>query len=212
MKSFILSQRPLVVAISLMLFILPFFWFKPGEMNIGGDGGRLYFYDPVDIFIHLASYAVMPFGTGSVSPLFHYLPLVIILIFLKSIINSPFLLIALYSGMKITISFLAVYGIVNEFIGNRSTEDKHTLVAGKVASILAGLFYVFNPAMTENYVRALPSHDQVFLNPLIFYLVLRYMNTDRLRYLFYCLFGSLLFHTIFRLRRHLLFLHFIHWE
>lgn len=189
---YIFRNNTLILLISVCLFLVPFFWFKPDALNIGGDGGRLYFYDPLHILVNLSSYAITPFGTGAALPLFMYLPLITILLLFKLLFSS-YVLIALYSGLKIMVSFLAVYGIVREISrknnSNITAQDK----ISKVASILAGLFYVFNPAMTENYVRALPTHDQVFLNPLIFYLILRYINTNKLRFLIYILIVSLSF-------------------
>jgi len=39
------------IIISVILFFIPFFWLKPGEMDLGGDSTRLYFYDPVSFKI-----------------------------------------------------------------------------------------------------------------------------------------------------------------
>lgn len=172
--------------------VVPFFWFKPGEIDIGGDGGRLYFYDPVNLIKNFASYYIFPFGVGTSEASFLYLPFFSVLALLKQIIHSAYILSALYSGMKIMVGFLSVYGIVKELLGNK-LKDKSIQTAVSASSILAGLFYIFNPAMTENYVRALPTHDQVFLNPLMFYLILKYLATSQFRFLSIALFISLIF-------------------
>ena len=37
----------IAIGISIILFIIPFFWLKPGFVDLGGDAGRLYFIDPM---------------------------------------------------------------------------------------------------------------------------------------------------------------------
>lgn len=187
-----LLKRWKIVIISILLAIMPFFWLKPGEMDIGGDGGRFYFYDPINLIQHFGSYYVFPFGTGIIEAKFYYLPLFTILAFLKQIFHSPYVLISLYNSMKIVIGFLSVYAIVKELInGWKFKVGEKQLI--EAASIVAGLFYIFNPAMTENYVRALPSHDQVLLNPLMFYLLLKYIITSNFRFIWIALFVSVIF-------------------
>ncbi|MDP1721687.1 MAG: hypothetical protein Q8L37_00605 [Candidatus Gottesmanbacteria bacterium] len=188
---FFIKCHWLALLVSCALMVVPFFWFRPGEIDIGGDGGRLYFYDPVNL-IKNSAYLVLPFGIGGLNSRFFYLPLLSVLAILKQVIHSPYILLTLYNSMKVAVGFLAVYGIVNELLGRNVTE-KRTLIVIRVASILAGFFYIFNPAMTENYVRALPSQDQVFLNPLMFYLLLKYITTSQFRFLSLGLFVSLFF-------------------
>lgn len=175
---------------------MPFFWLKPGEMDIGGDGGRIYFYDPVNLIQHFGSYYVFPFGTGIGEAGFHYLPLIGMLAFLKQIFHSPYVLISLYNSMKVVIGFLSVYAIVKALVNEWGFKvGKEKLI--EATSIIAGLFYIFNPAMTENYVRALPTHDQVFLNPLMFYLLLKYFTTSHFLYVWIALFVSVIFSNNF---------------
>ncbi len=188
---FFIKCHWLALLVSSVLVVIPFFWFKPGEIDIGGDGGRLYFYDPVNL-IKNSVYVVLPFGVGNILARFFYIPLYSILAILMGITHSSYVLAAFYSGMKITVGFLAVYGIVKVLLGNK-LKDKSNQIAVSASSLLAALFYVFNPAMTENYVRALPSHDQVFLNPLMFYLLLKYLTTSQFRFLSLALFASLIF-------------------
>ena len=40
--------------IAIFLLILPFFWFKKGNVDFGGDSSRLYFYAPYDWFKNIA--------------------------------------------------------------------------------------------------------------------------------------------------------------
>lgn len=183
-----LAHHWMVMLISIILGVVPFFWFKPGEMDIGGDGGRLYFYDPINQIKHVALAYVSPFGTGAAEASFFYLPFFIILAGVKYIVGSSFLVISLNNVIKIVVGFLAVYAIVRELLGKQTNK-----FFVEVAAILAGLFYLSTSAMTENYVKALPSHNQVFLNPLMFYLLLRFFLTGSMKYVWSALMMSLLF-------------------
>jgi len=184
------STHKLILTISILLACVPFFWFKPGEMDLGGDGSRLYFYDPVNQLRHLAFYYVSPFGIGVAEAKFAYLPFIGILAILKQIISSSYVLISVHNSIKIVIGFLAVYAIVKELIGKT---NKDVVLGVELASILAGLFYIFTPAMVGNYTRALLTHNQVFLNPLMFYLLLRFFLTGNMKYMWIALPISVIF-------------------
>jgi len=189
-----LKVKNLIAVVSLLLFIIPFFWLKPGEMDIGGDGGRLYFYDPLNQMKYLASYYVSPFGTGTAAANFAYLPFIAALAIAKQIIGSSYVLISVHNAIKIVVGFLAVYAIVKELIGQINT---NSALRVEFASIIAGLFYLSTPAMTENYVKAIPTHNQVFLNPLFFYLLLRFFITRNMKYMWIALMVSLVFSNNF---------------
>lgn len=182
-----------VLIITLTLFIIPFFWLKPGEMDLGGDNTRLYYYDPISYIKYLALYNVTHVGKGSVVPEYFYLPFVSMLGLLKFAM-SPTTLIAIVNGLKFSFGFLFVCLIVNELI----------LVSGKtimkkialMSSILAGLFYVASFSsvnMTYFWDRALITHNQIFINPLMFYLLLKFIFTRKSTYLWISILVSFLF-------------------
>ncbi len=183
------NPRAHLFVISFLLFIIPFFWIKPGEMDLGGDSSRLYFYDPINYLKNYSLYNVLPFGTGLVEPNFYNLPTVILLAGMKLILKSPYLLISIFNSIKLVVAFLAVYGIAKELIDKKSN-NKYFLVLSEISSMLAGLFYIFSPKMIGNWDKALLSHDQVFLNPLMFYLILKYFLTYNIRYLLIALVTS----------------------
>jgi len=189
-KMKISSSRILLIVISLLLIIIPFFWLKPGEMDLGGDGGRLYFYDPINQFYNLAFYYVSPFNVGAVNANFAYIPFISILIIVKQVINSPYMLISINNAVKLMFGFISVYLIVKELAG-KINENNRLFV--KLASILAGLFYLSSPAMISNYVTALLTNNQIFLNPLMFYLFLKFSLTGNMRYMWIALATSLVF-------------------
>jgi len=161
-------------------------------MDLGGDSGRLYFYDPINYLKNYSLYNILPFGTGLVEPHFYNLPIVILLIGMKSILQSSYLLISIFNSIKLVVAFFAVYGIAKELIDKKSN-NKYFSMLREISSMFAGLFYIFSPRMIGNWDKALLSHDQVFLNPLMFYLVLKYFLTYNIRYLLVGLIISFIF-------------------
>lgn len=178
-NKYLLKINP-VIFISILLAIIPFFWLKPGEMDLGGDSGRLYFYDPVNQIKNLELYYISPFGIGLAEPNFAYIPFIGILVIIKQIIGSSYVLISLHNALKLVVGFVAIYAIVKELIGKGNNKNSFGM---ELVSILAGLFYLSTPAMIGNYAKAISTHDQVFLNPLMFYLFLRFFLTGKMRYM-----------------------------
>ena len=180
------------------MFILPFFWLKPGEMDLGGDSNRLYFYDPISNLKAFATYSVVPYGTGAIAYNQYFIPFLLFVAFLKSIFNSPTVLIAIFNGFKLAGSFIFMFLIIKELFG-KEIGAKITL-AKCAAAILGALFYTFSPSVVDNMKYALVTHSQVFLNPLIFYLLLRYLTTSSLRYVWLALFITFIFSSNFSLQ------------
>ncbi|MDP1721685.1 MAG: hypothetical protein Q8L37_00595 [Candidatus Gottesmanbacteria bacterium] len=62
------------------------------------------------------------------------------------------------------------------------------------SAIAAGLFYVFSPIMVNSgWDRAILTHTQIFVYPLMFYLLLRYIISHRFKYLLVVLLFTFLF-------------------
>src|SRR3989344_7596480 len=156
----------LVISICVALIIIPFFWMKPGEMDLGGDSSRLYFYDPINYIRNYSLYNILPFGTGIIEPHFYNLPTVTFFVIIQSVFKSPYLLISTFNSIKLVVAFLAVYGIVKEVIDKKS-KNKYFSMLREISSMLAGLFYIFSPNMIGNWDKALLSHDQVLSSPQI---------------------------------------------
>jgi len=209
---FFLRKYRLVLFISLLLFIIPFFWFKPGEMDLGGDGNRLYFYDPLNFLKNVVFYSIDSEGKGNVEQRHAYLIYVGFIALIKYFINSPHLLISIFNGIKLSVGFLSIYFIVKEFIQHLSPQKKgagfikgdsredKNILSVELSAIIAGVFYVVatgSEKLIFLWVKALHSHDQVFLNPLIFFLLLRFLLTKKSRYLWMFLFVSFIFSTNF---------------
>lgn len=186
-----IKTHKLMVVVATALFAVPFFWLPWGTVDIGGDGGRLYLYDPVHLIQHVGFYYLWPQGTGLVTAPFSRIPFFGLLSVASTVIGDMHLLESLYNALKLVLSFVSVYVIILLLLQPIYTE--RNALGKTAAAVIGGLFYIFNPAMTENYIRALPTHDQVFLNPLLFCLFLLYLHTNRVRYLYYVIFVSVLF-------------------
>lgn len=174
--------------LAVCLFSIPFFWLKPGEMDLGGDSGRLYFYDPISFIKNVSLYHFVPEGLGLAEPNTYYLPYAALLAGLKFIFQSPTIVISIISGLKLSVGFLAIYGIIKEV--TRSIT---------LAPLMAGIFYITAPIMLGNYDKALTSHNQVFLNPLMFYLLLKFFMDANVKYLWIALWTSFIFAPNFSL-------------
>lgn len=194
----LIRSHRLVFLIALVLFIIPFFWLKPNEMDLGGDSTRLYFYDPKSYIINSVLYPLLANTTGEIQYGMSQLPHILFLLFLKTLLGSGTLLITLFNSIKLSIGFLAMYGILKEIIPKSTIDFNHRKIV-EISAILGGLFYIFSRHMVANYNMALLYHNQVFLNPLMFYLLLKYFLTLRKQYLWFALLLSFLFAPSFAL-------------
>lgn len=183
--------RFLPVFIALALFIVPFFWLKPGEMNLGGDSGRLFFYDPTSYLKVNSFYNIITSGTGEEANSYYTIPLVLVIIFLKKIFQSPTILIWLFNGMTLSVAYLACYGITRELLKQENVFKDSTI---EITSVFAGLFYLFSPlSLNTGWETPILTHSQIFLNPLMFFLLLKYLKKRKLPLLLTAVFITVLF-------------------
>lgn len=188
---FFKNSKVAIVLIVFLLALIPFLWFAPGEMDLGGDSNRLYFYDPINFLKNFSLYAVLPDSVSEIVTPFYFLPFTLLNIAVLSILQSGHNVILLFDILKLTVSFLSIYLIVSELIDG--FVPKYSKNMRQAAAILAGLFYTFSPPVIGNWQTALISHNQVFLNPLMFYLLLRYLLTQNARFLWTLLLISFIF-------------------
>lgn len=171
----------IVFIISLILFIVPFFWLKPGEMDLGGDSSRLYFYDPISYLHAHVLYNIVSSGIGGNAVSYYSLPFMLLLFGLKLLFSSTIIL-SLVNGIKISFGFLFCYLIVKELLNAKTHRSKDTII--QISAILSGLFYALSPILTNTgWERSILSHMQVFLNPLFFYLLLKFFLNNSKKYL-----------------------------
>ncbi|MCL4418660.1 MAG: YfhO family protein [Patescibacteria group bacterium] len=187
------GTKKLLIIISLILIIIPFFWLKPGEMDLGGDASRLYFYDPGAYIKNLPIWTISPQGTG---PEFSYqfsLPFIFLLLILKTILQSPWLLITVFNSISLVVSFLAMYGVVIELL-KKEKINSNTQRLMRYSAIFASLFYLFMPiSVYGGWDRALFDHTQIFINPLIIFLLIKYINSLKIKYILIALLTSFIF-------------------
>ena len=167
--------------IAFFLFLVPFMWLKPGEMDLGGDSNRLYFYDPIHYLFNFQLGGKMPEYIWYNTVSYFMIPFVLLLVILKFILQSSYLVITILNGVYLVTAYLLVYFIVIEIIPKKS---KINAAAIRLAALVAGLYYVLSPITTENgWTKAFTVHGDFFLNPLFFLLFLKFIKTNRLFYL-----------------------------
>lgn len=183
--------------ISIGLTLVPFFWLKPGWLDLGGDSSRLYFYDPINYLKSFPLYVIAPTGTSVLMIGHHFIPFSLLLYLFKLLLfNSSYLLITLFNSMQLVVPFLSVYFITKELLPESNNVDKKPIRI--FASTVAGLFYVLSPVLSPNgWDKAMIVHNQFFLNPLIFFLLLRFVHTKKILYMLLALLVTFLFASNF---------------
>lgn len=163
----------IVLIISVCLFIIPFFWLKPGFVDLGGDAGRQYYLDPWGM-VKNTIYA-KNFSLNSPPQLLVY---ELYLAGLMVLARTPTYLIAIQRGVQLSLAFLSVFLIVSTVLGELRAHHKHTIWTG----VTAGIVYI-GLISKNGWIQSLEAQNQIFLNPLIFFLLLKYLLTKRLHFL-----------------------------
>ncbi len=195
-----MKHRTVVALIALVLLVIPFFWLKPGEMDLGGDSNRLFFYAPID-YLKASLYGVPQVGLVHeiTEPRYFYLPYVSLIAVLRFFF-SPTAVISLFNGLKLSMSFVMIYLIVFDLL--RGVVDRDGRRSRYLAAILAALFYVVAMGslnMEFYWSTAITSHNQVFLNPLFFYLLYKFLQVNKDVYLWLAVLLSFIFAPNFSL-------------
>lgn len=156
-----------------LLFLAPFFWFQPGAIDIGGDSDRLYVYDPWRYLSNASRYVVSPVGTEAVNPNFFFLPFAGFLALVKLVLIQPWLVAGFYSGLKFAGAFGAMYYAIRELLRRSAIQKNQEIIS--LCALVSSLVYLLATPTTGNWVKALTSQAQIFLNPLMFYFMLKYV-------------------------------------
>lgn len=167
-------RKLILIFVIIALFFIPFLWFKPGEMDLGGDSSRLYFFDPGNYLNSSPFYLTAPNGVGTYWSVTFEIPYIAFLMGLKFFLQSSYLLITLFNSFSLIVAFVSIYSIVLYLIikENSSEEEKNII---SVVAIVSGIFYVLSPILIHGgWDRALFNHNLFFINPLIFNLLLLY--------------------------------------
>lgn len=187
-----MKKNNLIVGIiTLILFVIPFFWLPRGFVDLGGDAGRLYFIDPIAVIKNTGSFwnSIYPFSYASVPYLF-FLNVIL------RIVGTSTNLISFEHGLQLSLSFFGMYLIVRQLLF--SAQNGLNVQLSHVVGILSGVVYV-GLITKVGWPVALPTLNQVFLNVFMFYLLLRYCVTQKFFYLSSALFLSIAFSINFGL-------------
>lgn len=183
-------MKILPYVVSFFIFFIPFLWFSPGEMDLGGDNSRLYFYNAAAYGANHSFYGISPSSFGYENISYFGLSFITLLVLLQKFITSPTLLISFFHGMSLALGFLGCYLSVREIVSSyKGARDE----VYEIAAIAAGLFYVFSQVNIQGWDKIILTHDQFFLNPIEFYLLLRYVLTKKYAYLLSALLISFIF-------------------
>lgn len=182
----------IISAVTVILFLIPFLWLKPGLTDLGGDSSRLYYYQPLEYLKNQSLYAVSKSGLGGENLSFYGLPHFLLLAGLKFILRSPTLLIDVIYGLNLSLGFLFCFLIISEVIKDLKISEQNTKPA-IFAAIIAALYYILPPQLNSGWAHVILTFNQVFLNPLIFYLLFKFMTSRSFRYLAAALFITLIF-------------------
>lgn len=187
----------LVFSLTILIFIIPFFWLKPGEMDLGGDNSRLYFYDPIAYLLSQSTYSVSHSAFGGENLSYYAIPFFLLLAFIKSLVHSPTTLISIFHGLNLSLGFLSCYLVVKELLKGEEEAVKPNQSIIESSGILAGLYYTFSPNPIQWWGYPLLPMNVVFLNPLLFFLLLRFFLTGGMRYLLVSLLVTFIFSSNF---------------
>jgi len=189
----VIKEHKLTIIIAIIFFILPFFWLKPGEMDLGGDDTRLFFYDPIAYLKNANLYDVSSVGKGAVMSSYYYIPYVALIALVNFFISSTYIISGI-NGLKLAGAFIAIYLIAYELVKNVYAGTSRKIIYA--SAILAGIFYVASLGSIHvnfDWETALSAHNQVFLSPLIFYFLLKFFLTQKYKFLWIALLISFIF-------------------
>jgi len=188
MNSRFLGKLSLII--SLLLFLVPFTWFPYGSFDWGGDSSRLYYLDPYSYLVNHTLYGVSPSETGGQIISFYTLPYILLIYALRTFLQST-TVVALFHGIKLSFAFLFTYLIIRELLSNTYEKAKQKYI--ELSAITGGFLYIFSPLIFEGWDKPIFTHDQIFLNPLMLYLFLRFIISNKFIFLAFALLVSLLF-------------------
>lgn len=192
MKDFI--KKWYIVIIVLILFFIPFFWFRSGEIDYGGDSTRLYFYRP-DLWLkNIALYSNNAFiAMGAEAPSFFIIPFLVFLQIIKDLVlGKPYYLNNVFNGLLLSGSFVFIYLIVKELLLLKGKDVKYQLPA-----IIAGLFFCLSPIQIYEWQKALYNFNQILVFPMVFYFILKFINSEKWRFLYLGVFTTFVFSVNF---------------
>jgi len=188
--NWLVTNYPWVLA--LILLIVPFFWFRYGEIDLGGDSTRLYFFDPQSWLGNVGLYSPSTLhSTGVDDPNYCLIPFLALLVVLKSLLSgNPYFLNCFFNGLLLSGGFSFAYLAFKDMTESESK-------TGKLCSVIGALFFVLSPLVIYEWQKALYSFNQILVYPLVFYLFLKYLKTRRSFFIFLALIVTFIFSVNF---------------
>lgn len=186
-------QKYLLFFVSIVFFVIPFFWFGSGEMDIGGDSSRLYYFDPFSYLQNHSLFGLSPSGLGGENIGFYNFPYVTLMVVLRLFL-SPTFVISLIHGMSLSFAFLFFTLVVQEIIHALSNKDSPFI---SWIAMVSGIYYVLFPATLDSWDKVLLTHDRIFVYPLMMYLLLRYIRVGTMVHVIISLLLSFIFSANF---------------
>ncbi|MHA2019649.1 MAG: hypothetical protein ACTSXY_15380 [Promethearchaeota archaeon] len=167
-------------------------------MDLGGDSSRLYFLDPMAWNENIAYYL-----NNSLAPLDGFTPNSMIIPFnwfltlISSLIGKGATLNNFINGLLLCGMYISVYLSIQElFKGLKIKITKNEIICAS----LAGLFYALSPILFyESFYKTLYSVYGYAIYPIMFFLFLRFANTEKFLYLAIILLISFVFSVNFSL-------------
>lgn len=185
--------------IAAILFIIPLFWFKGKAVDFGGDSSRLYFYDAASWIKNISLYSTNQLsGVGINNPSFFMLPFLAFVAVFQRIGLSSYLVVSFFDGLLLAGSFISMYCIIGILADNGENENDKKL-RRNWAAIIGSLFFVLSPVIYYEWANALYYLHQIFIYPLVFLLLLKYILTDKRCYFYWTLFITFFFAVNFSL-------------
>ncbi len=186
------TKKIFVFILVFALIIIPFFWLKPGEVNLGGDSSRGYLYEPFVFIKNYVLYGINAWNIGTELAGYFIIPFAAFLGLLMIFVKTPHNLVNVFNSFSFVLAFLATYGSIYAIIMDNDMSKKKNIGFIRTVSIIGGLFYLFSPIMT-NWDKPLLTFNQVFLDPLMFFLIYKYVMTKKPFYALFAILGTFIF-------------------
>ena len=193
-----LRLNPIVIAlatISLLLFIIPFFWYPRGFVNLNGDSFRIYFLEPWLFLKNFSLFGLNPSGFNPIDPYYYTIPYLFVISLLKAFFPDPWTLIAITDGFRLSMTFISFFLLINELLRTIKGMKEG---ASYFAAVIGAVLYV-TLISVWGWDASLFSFNHIFLYPLILYFLLLYLLDHNLLAAYALLLTSFVFSLNFNL-------------
>ncbi len=175
------TKKIFIYLLVILLIIIPFFWLKPGEVNLGGDSSRGYLYQPFKFITDYSLYGINPWNIGSEMIGYFLIPFSAFLGIILSFVKTSHNLVNIFNSFSFTLAFLGTYASIYYLIKDSDKNNNKNLGFARTVGIIGGLFYIFSPTMT-NWDKPLLTFNQIFLDPIMFLFLYKYLSTKKIHY------------------------------